>query len=210
MGLQDLVLDRAIVRQVDAGETLFLQGEIAESVHIVIDGWVKLYRVAPSGAEAVVSVLTKGRSFGEAVTLRRVPYPVSAEAITEATLVQIKGAHLRALIQNDPQLAIAIVSSTYMHLHSLISQVEQLKARSGVQRVAEFLADLADCDEGGCRVTLPYNKTLIAGRLGMKPESLSRAFARLRDHGVHIQANIVRIDDLTELRDLAADLPGKD
>lgn len=207
--LQDLVLERAVVRTVDPGETLFLQGETAESVHIVLDGWVKLYRVAPSGAEAVVSVMTKGRSFGEAVALRQVPYPVSAESITEATLIQIKGAQLRSQIQNDPKLAIAVVSSTYMHLQSLITQVEQLKARSGVQRVAEFLADLADCDEGGCKVTLPYNKTLIAGRLGMKPESLSRAFARLRDHGVRIDANIVRIEDLAELRDLAADLHGK-
>jgi hypothetical protein len=45
-------------------------------------------------------------------------------------------------------------------------------------------------------VTLPYDKVLIAGRLGMKPESLSRAFARLKDQGVTISQNVAEIDDV--------------
>lgn len=90
-----------------------------------------------------------------------------------------------------------------------MEQVEQLKARSGVQRVAEFLLDLATVTKGSCSVVLPYNKALIAGRLGMKPESLSRAFARLRQHGVKIDAAMAYIDDLDALRELAAEDPAK-
>jgi hypothetical protein len=41
---------------------------------------------------------------------------------------------------------------------------------------------------------------LIAGRLGLKPESLSRAFARLKDQGVTIRQNVARIDDVATLR----------
>jgi CRP-like cAMP-binding protein len=41
----------------------------------VAEGWVKLYRIAPSGAEAVVGVFTKGESFGEAVAFRHDTYP---------------------------------------------------------------------------------------------------------------------------------------
>ena len=61
--------------------------------------------------------------------------------------------------------------------------VEQLKAQTGVQRVAEFLASLTTADAGTCTIALPYDKSLIAGRLGLKPESLSRAFAKLRSSG---------------------------
>ena len=77
-----------------------------------------------------------------------------------------------------------------------------------MQRVAEFLLDLAAGD-GACTVALPYNKTLIAGRLGMKPESLSRAFARLRDHGVRIEAAMAHIEDVDRLRELVAEDPAK-
>ena len=56
-------------------------------------------------------------------------------------------------------------------------------------------------------MTLPYDKVLIAGRLGMKPESLSRAFAKLREQGVTVKQNIAVIDDLESLRDYAAEDP---
>lgn len=207
--LRQRVLATAQVRRLDTGETIFIQGEQATSVYIVIDGWVKLYRMAPSGSEAVVSILTRGRSFGEAVALCEQPYPVSAEAITDATVLRIDASQLRQQMRDDPQMAIAMLAATYVHLQQLVRQVEQLKARSGVQRVAEFLANLAPCEEGPCQVVLPYNKALIAGRLGMKPESLSRAFARLRDHGVRMEASTAHIDDLGALRGLAAEDPGK-
>ncbi|MFD1807249.1 Crp/Fnr family transcriptional regulator [Gemmobacter lanyuensis] len=79
------VLATARLRQFDRGATIFLQGERAEAIYIVVDGWVKLYRIAPSGAEAVVGVFTRGRSFGEAVALRHAAYPVAAEAVTDCT-----------------------------------------------------------------------------------------------------------------------------
>lgn len=207
--LQLKLTEGAQVQTADTGQTVFLQDDPAEAVFIVLDGWIKLYRMAPSGAEAVVSVMTRGRSFGEAVALRGIPYPVSAEAITPARLLRLDAARLRHLLQSDSAMATSMLAATYVHLQHLVEQVEQLKARSGVQRVAEFLLSLAASDTGGCSVVLPYNKALIAGRLGMKPESLSRAFARLRDHGVRIEAVKAHIDDLDALRELAAEDPAK-
>ncbi|KGJ16723.1 Crp/Fnr family transcriptional regulator [Paracoccus sanguinis] len=206
--VQDKLLDGAVVLTAETGQTLFLQDDPAAAVFILLDGWVKLYRVAPSGAEAVVSVMTRGRSFGEAVALKGGIYPVSAEAITPARLLRLDGVRLRHLLESDATLATSMLAATYVHLQQLVEQVEHLKARSGVQRVAEFLLDLAAGD-GACTVALPYNKTLIAGRLGMKPESLSRAFARLRQHGVRIEAAVAHIDDIEALRELAAEDPAK-
>ena len=211
--LPDAVLERllegAVPRPFDAGETIFLQGEPASSVYLIIEGWVKLYRISPSGAEAVVSILKRNRSFGEAVALRDESYPVSAEAITDCLLVQIDGSRMRRQIMADPQLALSLLAASYVHLHGLVEQVEQLKARSGVQRLAEFLVELAEGHDSGARLPLPYNKTLIAGHLGIKPESLSRAFARLREHGVRIDGNHAIIEDIDKLRELAAQDKGQ-
>jgi hypothetical protein len=52
---------------------------------------------------------------------------------------------------------------------------------------------------------LPYDKTLIAGELGLTPESLSRAFAKLRSIGVTVDASQVAVRDVARLRKLAAD-----
>lgn len=201
------LLAGAAVHEFDRNSTIFLQGERARAIYIVAEGWVKLYRISPNGSEAVVAVFTKGSSFGEGVAFRHDNYPVTAEAATDCKLLTIPADAIINLIRESPETAISILSSAFVHLHSLVAQVEQLKARTGAQRVAEFLLELASCAEGACEVTLPYDKALIAGRLGLKPESLSRAFAKLRDYGVTVKLNHATIGDLAKLRELANEDP---
>lgn len=205
--ISQTLLKSATTRSCGRGETLFLQGEHAHYIHIVVDGWVKLYRISPNGNEAVVSVFTRGSSFGEAVAFRHEEYPVSAEAVTDCTLLQISASSFVALMKERPEICMSVLSSTFQHLHSLVAQIEQIKAQTGAQRVAEFLLDLCNCEDGSCVVTLPYDKVLIAGRLGMKPESLSRAFSKLRPHGVRIAKNHASIDDISQLRNYAEEDP---
>jgi len=200
---QDILLSMSSWRDYDRGETLFLQGETAQAIHIVMDGWVKLYRIAPNGGEAVVNVFAKGESFGEAVAFRGHAYPVSAEAVTACEVMRIPSVALLEAMRKDPDIAVSVVASTFIHLHSLVSQLEQLKAQTGPQRVAEFLLELCEQESGPCEVTLPYDKFLIAGRLGMKPESLSRSFARLKAAGVQINRNHAEIADIERLRDFS-------
>ncbi|MCB2119127.1 Crp/Fnr family transcriptional regulator [Albidovulum sp.] len=201
------VLSNARTRTVERGATLFLQGERATAIYIVLDGWVKLYRIAPNGTEAVVGVFTRGRSIGEAVAFRHDVYPVSAEAVTDCEVLRVEADHVLRLLQDNPGVAVSILAATFAHLHGLVEQIEQLKAQTGAQRVAEFLLELSDCSDGACTVTLPYDKVLIAGRLGMKPESLSRAFAKLRSFGVSVHQNHAKIADLSRLRDYAEEDP---
>lgn len=196
----DMLLSKAIWRHYDRGETLFLQDETATAIHIILDGWVKLYRMTPNGSEAVVSVFTRGESFGEAVALRNMPYPVSCESATPSEVMYIPSNVLIDLIKRDAEVGLSILSSTFNHLHSLVSQLEQLKAQTGAQRVAEFLLGLSNNESGPCMVTMPYDKVLIAGRLGMKPESLSRAFSRLKQIGVTIEKNHASIKDINALQ----------
>ena len=196
----DSILDRSVTQNRSRGETLFLQGERAHSVFVVLSGWVKLYRITPSGGEAVVGVFTKGRSFGEAVAFRDSVYPVAAEAVTDARLLQVRASLFLDMMTKRPELCIAMLAATFGHLQSLVMQVEQLKAQTGAQRVAEFLLELCPVAEGACAVVLPYEKSLIAGRLGMKPESLSRAFTRLRQEGVKVNRNHAAIADVARLR----------
>ncbi|MET1415406.1 Crp/Fnr family transcriptional regulator [Roseibium sp. HPY-6] len=201
--IQDMVLSMSSWREYDRGETLFLQGETAHAIHIVTEGWVKLYRIAPNGGEAVVNVFAKGESFGEAVAFRGHAYPVSAEAVTACEVMRIPSSAILEAMRKDPDIAVSVLASTFAHLHSLVSQLEQLKAQTGPQRVAEFLLDLCEKDAGGCVVTLPYDKFLIAGRLGMKPESLSRSFSKLKGVGVQINRNHAAIDDIEHLREFS-------
>src|SRR5690606_21059296 len=194
------VLEHAAVRLLGRGETVFLQGEPAKHVYIVLSGWIKLFRIARNGAEAVVNVFTRQQSFAEAVALSAEPYRVNAEAVTCCRLMAIDAHRFTATMRAGPEVCLAVLAATLEHLHDLMRQVEQLKARTGAQRMGDFLLQHAGVTSGPCTVTLPYDKSLIAGRLGMKPESLSRAINRLREAGVSVRQNDAAIADVERLR----------
>jgi len=99
---------------------------------------------------------------------------------------------------------VAFTGNRYIATAEAVSEA-RVGTQSGVQRVAEFLASLSLAEHGHCALVLPYDKILIAGRLGLTPESLSRAFARLRTIGVVVDASHVIVNDVAKLRQLAAD-----
>ena len=199
-----ILLAPATVVDLGPGDALFRQGEPAAAFFIVIEGWVKLYRITPAGDEAVLHVLTKGESFAEAVAFAGGRYPATASAVTNSRVVLIPAHHVICCIREMPDIAIAMIASTSQHLHRLVQRVEQLSAQSGLQRVAEFLAALCPNISGSCTISLPYDKSLIAGRLGLKPESLSRVFAKLRLVGVDVRASDVIVREVEQLRNLVA------
>lgn len=181
------------------GDTLFRQGEPADSFFVVLGGWVKLYRVTPDGNEAVVGVFRCGETFAEAAMFLGGRYPVSAEVVTNARLVRVDGQLLRRRIKEQPELALSMLASASYHLKYLVEHIEHIKVLSAPQRLAEFLARLSPVKEGSATIELPYEKALLANRLGMKPESLSRALAKLRPLGVSVDREQVSIVDVTLL-----------
>ena len=202
--IADQVLARAVPLRFRRGETIFLQNQRARSICIVLEGWVKLYRMTQSGGEAVIAVYAAGQSIGEAVAFQGHPYPVTGEAVTDCRVLQIDPGVFLDVVKAEPESLGAVLSAMSRHLHFLVAQIEALKARTGAQRVAGFLLELCEAEKGPATVVLPYDKNLIAGRLGMKPESLSRAFSRLRrDAGVRVAANVATIRDVEALQRFA-------
>jgi CRP/FNR family transcriptional regulator, dissimilatory nitrate respiration regulator len=194
------LIESAGLREFGRGESIFIEGDPADFIGLVLGGWVKLFRVKPNGAEVVIGVFTRGGSFGEAPAVMETAFPVSAAAVTDGRLLMIRSAPLIGMMTRNPAVTRAILAATLAHLHGLVHQIEQLKAQSGAQRLAEFLVSLAPVEAGPCTLTLPYDKSLVAARLGMKPESLSRALARLRGLGVNVPQNQVLIEDVAALR----------
>ena len=193
------IIGHQLVTVHQKGDTLFHQGDPADSFFVLLGGWVKLYRVTHDGNEAVVGVFKPGETFAEAAMFLGGRYPVSAEVVTNARLLRVDGKMLRRRITEQPELALSMLASASYHLKYLVEHIEHIKVLSAPQRVAEFLVRLAQVREGGAVIELPYEKALLANRLGMKPESLSRALAKLRPLGVSVDREQVSIVDVALL-----------
>lgn len=85
----------------------------------------------------------------------------------------------------------------------IIKEFKNQKLRSTIERLANFL--LTQHEQSGARksFTLPFEKKVLASRLGMAPEVLSRSFASLVPYKVSVRGANVEIGDVDALRKLA-------
>jgi CRP/FNR family transcriptional regulator, dissimilatory nitrate respiration regulator len=194
------VVGRSRVQTLERGQTLFAQGDPADAFFIVLDGWVKLYRLAPNGDETVITIVAPGESFAEPVMFLGGKYPVYAASASRCRLVRMEHDAFVNSLQSERELATAMLASIAWRGAALVEQIGMLKAMSAPRRVAEFLLRLSHGRHDGATVTLPYDKALIAGRLGMTPESFSRALGALKKIGVRVDHSSVAIADPSALR----------
>lgn len=167
------------------GHSLFLHGDPASSFYLVTEGCVSVFRDTPDGSRTVLHIAHEGETFAEAAALKLGHYPASAEAASDCSLIEIPAVAFREVLSRDPDLALRVIGSLSMRLRMLVKEVEQLTVKNASQRVGGFLLELVSVTEGNqATVALPYEKALVAAKLGMKPESLSRALANLRRFGV--------------------------
>lgn len=197
--MSETLVGKSVPRAYDKGAMLFHQGEQATAFFIILDGWVKIYRNTPDGLEVVLHVFKRGESFAEAAMFLGGRYPASAETVAPSRLLKIDGEGFRARIRERPDLAMSMLASASYQLKMLVEQIEQIKVRSAHQRIADFLIRITAERDGPAVVELPFEKSLLANRLGMKPESFSRALRRLRSYGVTVDREVVKIDDVARL-----------
>ena len=202
--LEHLLAD-AWVHDFERGHVLFIQGEPADRFYVVFDGWVKLFRETISGDESVIAVFAAGESFAEAAMFDKADYPVSAMTVEDSRLLVVPASTFVTKLCQDGDYALSMMAAMSRHLRSLVRQIEQLAAKSSTQRVAGFLVRLCPDEIGAAVVTLPLEKSLIAGRLGMQPETFSRSLKKLRSLGVTNTRSEVRISDVATLRDYSED-----
>jgi CRP-like cAMP-binding protein len=209
-GLLRSIIRNREPRRYRRGEIVFQQGDLADSFFLVLDGWIKLYRAMPDGDEVVVALFTTAETFAEAMMFRDGRYPASAEAVSSSRLLRVDGQVLRAAIMQNPRISFEMLAATSQHLRRLVEQIEQLKAQSAPKRIAGFLLTLTAARSGPAEIALPYEKTLIANRLGMKPESFSRALGRLRGLGVAVAREHVFIQEVRRLATFVGGGAGRD
>ena len=168
------------------GETLFQQHDLAECFWFVDQGRVKLHVLSADGAEKLVEVIPSGQTFAEAVMfMERTRYPVTATALEASTLLAVDNQSFREYLMDHPRCAMAMLGRLSQRLHSRLGDLSRLSLKSADDRLVSWLvARLPEDAEEQCRIELEMPKALLASRLGILPETLSRALHRLGKRGL--------------------------
>ncbi|MDQ0563794.1 CRP-like cAMP-binding protein [Rhizobium mesoamericanum] len=196
---RDALLSCAVAVRYEPQDVLFYEHEKARYFYCLLSGYVRLFR-GSDGREADISICEPGESFGEGLVLAGDGYNYSAQAMEHAILARFDIAQVKGLLRDKPRIAGAIARSLSQHLLSTMDCLARDRMQTSPQRVAHYL--LTHCTSEGTRASLrlPFQKSLLARKLGLAPEALSRAFSALRTSGVTVSGRAIAIEDVNLLR----------
>jgi len=185
----------------EKGQVLFLHEEPAKRFFIIINGWVKLFRETLEGTQAVVDILSDNHIFGETSIFQNDTYPYSAEAVEPTKVLSLPLNLLKSEIEINPKIASSMLSSMAKFRRQQDQELEHRALQNAPQRIGCFLLRLTNQnDTGAVKIHLPYDKSLVASRLGMQPETFSRALAKLKDAtGMEINGSTIELGDIKQL-----------
>lgn len=207
-GLDEESFDRLAaemrVKTLDQGGILFHRGDPADSFYYVDTGLIELSLISATGDKKTLEVVDPGRTFGEAVTfMQEVKFPVTAEALQDSQLCEIPNRAFLDMLRTNRDACMRLLADLSRHLHARVREIENLSIQNARHRLSSYLmdhiVDRRDGDQATARLELPRH--VIASRLSIKPETLSRLLRSLVDDGiVSIEDRVVFIHSLDRLR----------
>ncbi len=178
------LLRPSFTQQLPRGTILFDQGEVPGFLHLLLAGSVGLRAEAETGAGTIVEIFAAGELFLAPAAILGLPYLASGEALTDVRVLMIPAETFREGLAQDPRIARAAIELLARHWRLMVDQVVDLKLRPAERRVARFLARRVPEEAGAGPAELPEPRAAIAARLGMTPETLSRALTGLEQQGL--------------------------
>ena len=167
---------------------IFMEGDAARWLYLVISGHVKIVRHSKTGKDVVLELLGPGEIFGGVAVIEKRPYPASAQA-TEATVVlKIPADPVIALAERHPAFIKEMALMIGRRLRAAHDSVASLAVDPVEARLAATLLRLAKREgaHGHKGVTLPFHLTRqsLADMTGTTVETAIRILGRWIRDGV--------------------------
>ncbi len=189
----------------DRGEMLFNQGDPARHFYIVRHGQIKLFRISAEGHEKIIDTVGPGGSFAEAVMfMAERSYPVHTAALESTELLAVPTEPLRRSLAASTDACFRLLAHLSRRLRQHVGEIEALSLQKGSLRLANYLlrALPSGSDQGVVRLSL--SKKVIAARLSLQPETLSRLLRRFEERGlIEVDKAEIRVLDRKALREAA-------
>ena len=189
-------LDRAVLAQLAAearerrcaaGELVLAEGEPCQGLSFVVSGRVKAFKVSQDGREQVLRVLGPGRTFNDVPVFDGGPNPASIAALEESVVGLIPAQRIRALVDERPEVAAAVIGVLAARLRAMTEMVEDLALRGVAARVARLLLECSrgapSLAEGGGEHCAHLTHQQLAAMTGTVREVVQRALKALEREG---------------------------
>jgi len=183
----------SLMRHYEANEILFYQGDASEYFHFLLQGEISVYK--SNDTETLeVHRFRAPSMIAEVATLKSLPFPASAEALSPCTILKIAKVPFVDLLHNDAGLGISMMTSLMNKIGTLERTIEQLSAPDTMSKIVRLMIEHP-------HLFSELKGTQIAKKLSISPETLSRNLSKLKKENLisHQPHKYFEILDRTEL-----------
>lgn len=199
---KERLLTNAIRVKHPQGSIMVHEGDPITSIIIVRSGRIKTFRSDSDGEEYVLDVLHESQSIWRGIFRAEENYHYSVGALTDVEIYLIKRTDFEELIRSNPQFAIELVHMIGTELFEAEQKLMMLNIRDPKRRLAEYLLYRDDrCVGPDIRLKIQD----IAGSIGLRPETVSRAISNFERQGLlkRVGRGRLLVTDRNALHDVA-------
>ncbi|MCA9103277.1 MAG: Crp/Fnr family transcriptional regulator [Planctomycetales bacterium] len=183
---------------------VYLPGDAAEAVLLVVSGRVKICNFTADGKQSILTFIEPGEVFGELAALDDVPHEEYAEVVEPATIVLIPRDEMRRLMEETPIWTVALTRLFGLRRRRIERRLRNLLYRNNRERLVHLLLELAEQYghewAGGVQLDVPLSHQDLASLIGSTRESTTVALGELVNEGyVQLARRRVFIRDLAGL-----------
>ena len=167
---------------------IFREGDLARSVHLVVDGRVKVAKLTPAGREVILDMPGPGDPIGAVAAFEGFAYPASATATVDTVCLVTRRDAFFSLLEAHPSLVRGLLSGLTLRLVELTKRMAELSGGRVEARMARLLCKLGD-EQGvrradGLFVPVRLTRQELADLCATTIETAIRVMSRWGKEGV--------------------------
>ncbi len=190
-------------KKLNAGDTLFNEGDKGDVMYLIRDGKVKITK-GKGDDEKVLAVLKEGDFFGEMAIIDGSPRSASAIAATPVTMLVIDKETFKAKIKENPLIEY-VLETLSRRLRNTDEQIRLLTIKSEERRIVAYIItrakEIGKKTDTGIEIT-PLNAESLTHITGIEEKKVYNYLNNLQKAGlVTVQENGITIRAVEDLDD---------
>jgi CRP-like cAMP-binding protein len=175
-------------RQYDAGESLYGEGKLADSLYLIRRGRVKVTRASADGKEMIIGFFGRGDFVGCCCVLNATRFPCTAQAAEPTEALCLSREAFLGIMRQHPDLAICALQEVTQRLRGAHDRMKNLALDPVERRVVAALLELDErfgtTTQNGARLLRTRVTRLeLAQMAGTTLETASRTMSKLKRAG---------------------------
>jgi CRP-like cAMP-binding protein len=169
------------------GQTIYSQDQPSTSIYLVIDGKVKVSRLADDGHQVVVDIYQPDEFFGESAFLALSQRAEQATALETCKLMTWTATDIEDIVMKRPRLAVALMQILVQRTIEFTQRIESFSVDNIARRLARSLIRFSErlgiAQDDGSVAMVAFTHELLSQYVGTSREIVTHYMNQFRRQG---------------------------